>query len=218
MTKTPNRSLILFLHVPKAGGSSVVSFLRERTIFWHYGLATCWMALHSTDDTFPPAKLAAVARAANSPRCVVENEKRTQHESLRREPGRAFSVEFHVDSDRWFWIAAAQRSKLLATGRYARVVACTLIREPAAALLSRYRFWPPYTWHRSAVPPQPRVVLPLLTYLRGGPFPKARPPNFTVFARAAAGLCVMRPATPKPVPLLPVERRLCALLAHVDVS
>ena len=75
---------------------SMSSFLKERSIFWHYGLATCWMALDGTFSSSHPA----IARAGQSTRCAAENAKRTQHEVLRREPSRAFSVEFHVDSDR----------------------------------------------------------------------------------------------------------------------
>ena len=171
-----NRSLVLFLHVPKAGGSSVVSFLKERSIFWHYGIATCWMAMHAAAFASGPRR-----SSQQKERCTNDNSLRMQ-KALELEPHRAFSVEFHVDSDKWFWVASAARAKLSAI--YSRVVTAALVREPRGALLSRYRMWPPYTWQR----PHPRVALPLETYLLGGPFPRSDPSrNFTVFARAAAG-------------------------------
>ena len=162
----------------------MVAFLRSRSIFWHYGMAACWMALHGELFMKGPSRIYLRAAQHHSDQCKLVNAARSTIETLSSERGRALSVEFHSSSDQLFWAACAQRARLEAL--YRRVIAVTVVREPRSALLARYRMWPPFMQDKSTSPPGPRVPFSLQTYLLGGPYPRAHA-NLTVFARAAAG-------------------------------
>ena len=145
-----HRPLVLFQHIPKAGGTSVVSYLHGRSVFFGYGEAVQCFAFDLHADIF--------GRPEQRPDKRCEPKLRSLAKSTAR---MAVAVEFHDYSLSFFWNAAARRARF--EDVYARVITAIVVREPRGRILSDYHMWPPYTWNK----PEPRVSVRLLTWLEG---------------------------------------------------
>ena len=188
---TLSGSVLLFVHIVKTGGASVRDFFAKqarngRLLFADYTFAHCFASLHAD----------ILGHAFNSSHHCSRCLSAVQHA-----PSLPFVVEFHDTSLRLFYrllpLLPTLRRHLEAHG--GRLLIATVLREPRSHILATYRFMAPFvptsvssdaldanasppSGDRAGrvvhvLPPAPRKssrgrrLVPLLTWLRGGPYP-----------------------------------------------
>ena len=165
---------MLFLHVPKCGGSSLNSYWRTQGALWlGYGGAPfrCFTVLYK--DAFTPrARRQLLPSSANQSADLLRRCNRTLRAAARYST-RPLVVEFHDrDGEEYFFrlepYMDALRSHL--TVRGGQLVTATVLREPVSLILSWYRMWPPLLRfiNGSGGTNTRRAVLPLSAFLAGG--------------------------------------------------
>jgi len=160
----PAMHILLFVHIPKTGGSSLSFWVRSRLRVHHfsYRFSECFLCSSHHGHVF-----ASLCKLFKTSIC-----KRGRVWPL--PPEASVFVEFHSNKVMQFWTTVAPRIEALRAvhepnGGSVKIM--TLLREPRAQIVSYYQMWPPTLptqGTRGILRVRDTTLTPINTYLSNG--------------------------------------------------